>query len=480
MKSIGLLLLFISFASFAQNNSSIELIKEKPKTKVDRIEDAPKTYVPRIDDATQDDLLPLRNKQFTEDELLYIKSKEPNPDDLLDISFPESSSTTPNSGKQFYESKGLDSRFSFNKKISFKVNTQEGNLVSYFYLNTQDGTSLMDWPAMKASINQEVDGEVNSIMTSSRDFYSYIKSSEGNFSMKMSSGNDMVLHDLQTKMVSEEFFNEFKKTGIVMGKTAGNSIPRVEYTGVIEGQTINVWLSDARGVSVDKDYTYTLTGFFGLGYLVSPTGKTYMISGLESADASIMMTTVENATMSFEGKNFKPMGELIADAMSQNMPEINASIKEMYEEANREKNPELRAIMLKQAAEAEKMIGKMEEGVQGLARSSDPTDLSSSTMTSDEGFLGGFYDMSIISLEKGIKENQTEIQEIERNDGNPNKVAELKCLISCGQVEKTRMEKLKAEHLSIMEKYKHDPEKRDELINQLMQRAAKEVGQCAC
>lgn len=480
MKNILFPLLLISFGSFAQNNSSIELIKDKPKTKVDRIEDGPKTYIPRIDDAKNDGLLPLRNKKYSADELLDIKSNEPNQDDLLDISFPEAKPTTPNSGQEIFESRELESTFSFNKKISFKSTTPEGNMVSYFYLNTKDGSSLMDWPAMKTAIHEEVDGEVNNIMTANKDFYNYIKSSEGNYSMKMSSGNSMVLHDLQTGMLSEEFFKSFKKTGKVQGKGTGNSIPRVEYAGVLDGEAVKVWLSDARGISVDMDYTYSLTGFFGLGYLVSPTGRTYMITGLETAEGSIMMVSIENVNKTFEGKNFQPMGNMMAEAISQNMPEINESLNEMYAEAEKEEDPELRSIMLKQAAEAEKMLRKMESGVQGFTGSSDLNDLQSINLSSDDNFMANYYDMSIISLDKGIKENQLEIQEIARNGGNPTKTAELKCMISCAQVEKVRMEKLKVEHLAIMDKYKNDHEKRDELISQLMQRAAKEVSPCDC
>ena len=43
------------------------------------------------------------------------------------------------------------------------------------------------------------------------------------------------------------------------------------------------------------------------------------------------------------------------------------------------------------------------------------------------------------------------------------------CLITCTKNEKTRLEKVKAEHIKIINQYKNDDEKRDEKINQLME-----------
>jgi hypothetical protein len=44
-----------------------------------------------------------------------------------------------------------------------------------------------------------------------------------------------------------------------------------------------------------------------------------------------------------------------------------------------------------------------------------------------------------------------------------------KCLINCYNNEKSRQEKLKLDHVKILNQYKNDEEERDEKINQLLQ-----------
>jgi len=481
MKKILILLALVSFGASAQN-AKVDIIKDPPKAKVDRITDEPKPYIPLIDDPRRDDLLPDRSKNYTADELLYIKAKEPDLDDLLDISFPKATPASPNAGMGVFDSKELDDVFTFNKKISFKITSPEGNFASYFYLNTNDGNSMMDWPAMSKMTNEKMDGEINSFMTANTDFYSYVKSSEGNFSMKMSSGDEIILHDLQTKMASEGFFETFEKTGEVQPKSAGNRFPKVEYRGTADGITAYVWLSDPQDVRLDTRYAYTLTGFYGLGYITSPTGTTYMISGLRAAGYEIAMTNYESVSFRFNGGGFQPIGELVTGALQQNQGEIDAGIRQMYEDAGSEPDPELRALKLKQAAEAEKMARSISNSAADFSQTSDLKDLPYQNLAGDGDFAASYYDTMIAGLESGIKANQKEVDELVKTGygASSSKVTSLKCSIVCGQTEKARFEKLKADHLAIMEKYKTDPEKRDELVNQLMQKAASEMGHCNC
>lgn len=481
MKKILILLALVSFGAAAQN-AKVDVIKDPPKTNVDRITDDPKPYVPLIEDPRRNDLLPDRSKNYTADELLDIKAKEPDVDDLLDISFPKATSSSPNAGQGVFDSRELGDLFTFNKKISFKITSAEGSFASYFYLNTRDGYSMMDWPAMSKMTNEKMDGEINSLMTANTDFYSYVKSSEGTFSMKMSSGDEIILHDLQTKMASEGFFETFEKTGNVQPKSSGNRFPKVEYRGIADGMTVYVWLSDPQDVRLDTRYAYTMTGFYGLGYITSPTGTTYMISGLRAEGYEIAMTNYEPVSFRFDGGQFQPVGELMTGALQQNQEEMDEGIRQMYEEARSESDPELRSLKLKQAAEAEKMMRSVSNSAADFSKTSDLKDLPYQNLAGDEDFAASYYEMAITDLESGIKANQDEVEDLIANgyDTSSSKITSLKCAIVCGQAQKVRIEKLKADHLAIMEKYKTDPEKRDDLVSPLMLKAASEMGQCDC
>lgn len=481
MKKLLILIAFVHFGTYAQK-AKVDIIKDEPKAKVDRIVDEPKPYIPLIEDPRQHDLLPDRSKNYTADELLEIKYKEPNPDDLLDISFPKTASSAPNAGQGVFDTKELGDVFTFNKKISFQITSSEGNFASYFYLNSHDGNSMMDWPAMSKMIAEKPDGEMNSLMTANTDFYSYIKSSEGNFAMKMSSGAEIIIHDLQTKNASEGFFENFKKTGKVLAKSASNRFPKVEYRGEADGVTVYVMLSDPKGIRLDTRFAYTMIGFYGLGFITSPTGTTYLISGLKTDGYEISMTNFETTDFRFDGGDFEPLGQFMTGALQQNQPETNESIRQMYEEAQNESDPEQRAIKQKQAADAEKKMKDIAKSSGGFAQTSDLSDLPYQKLSSNQDFVADYYDMSISALDNGIKANEKEVGELQKigYSASSGKVVSLKCHIGCAQAEKVRFEKLKADHLAIMDKYKNDPDKRDELVNQLIQKATSEIGQCDC
>ena len=402
MKKILLLILCLSFSSFAQQKSKT---KANPKTNIPLIKDKPKTTVPILTD---------------KDELLEIKSNEPNPNDLLDISLSVPKPKTPNAGQQIYNEIGLNGDFTFNKKIGFSVNAPEGNLVSYFYLNTKNGYSMLDWKGIKAMLSENPEGEMTQIKNANNDFYQYIKSSEGNFVMKAGSKQSMVVHDIQTEMLSKEFFKTFKKTGNKVGKVGGNKYPRVEYSGTFEGKKMSIWLSNPQDVLLDTKFTHSLSGYWGLGFIASPSGTTYMITGIVGDGASIFMNYIENATVSFSGKGYKPMGEMTGG---------NAG---------------------------------------AFSQTSDIQDLPFVDQINNADATANYYDIMISALNQSIVEHQSGLNEAQKN----NDVTAIKrhnCLITCTKNEKTRLEKVKSEHIKIINQYKNDDEKRDEKINQLME-----------
>ena len=227
--------------------STLALAQQKRKTNVSEIKEKPKTNVPLLSDA---------------DDLLDIKSNEPNQNDLLDITIAISQPKIPNAGQQVFNEIGLNGNFTFNKKIGFMVNSSEGDMVSYFYLNTKNGYSMLDNNALKEMANGEMEGEMTQIKNANNDFFQYIKSPEGNYVMKMGSGQSMVLHDIQTGMLSKQFFKTFKKTGNKVGKVGGNKYPRVEYSGIFEGEKMSIWLSNPQDILIDTKYTFSISGYW--------------------------------------------------------------------------------------------------------------------------------------------------------------------------------------------------------------------------
>lgn len=465
-------ILFLSFLglstlSFAQqkpkSKTNVPIIKDKPKTNVPVLEDNPKTNVPILTDA---------------DELLDVKSNEPDPNDLLDVTVAIPKPKTPNAGQSVYNEIGLNGSFTFNKKIGFSVHSTEGDLVSYFYLNTKNGYAMLDWNGIKEMLRENPEGEMTQIKNANNDFYQYIKSSEGNFAMKMGSGQSMVVHDIQTGMLSQQFFKTFKKTGNKVGKVGGNKYPRVEYSGTYEGKKMSIWLSNPQEILIDTKFTYSISGYWGLGFIASTTGKTYMITGIVGDGVSIFMNYIENATTSFSGKGYKPMGEMMGQAMAQNSAEMKAAMEQMYAEANAEEDLKLKKLKLQQIKQAEQLMQNTKSNATTFSQTSDVQDAPFVKDGNSEDAISNYYSILLTGLDQSIREHELGLQEAQKNN-DAKAIKSYSCLISCTKTERIRLEKVKTEHVKILKQYENNEEVRDEKVNQLLQNQG-QLQPCNC
>jgi hypothetical protein len=356
------------------------------------------------------------------------------------------SPSIPNAGKQANQKIGISGSFTFNRKFKYSIDSPEGNFTSDFYLNLQNGYALMDNQAMKKMAGEPFEGEVNQIMTATSDYYQYIKSLEGNFSMKMGGKQNNLLDN--SKKVSADFFKNFRKTGVK--RLIYGTEDSEEYAGISEGQKMSVWLSCSDRIAVDKKITYALTGFFGLGYVVNPTGQTFLITAIEGSDVAIKLLGIENTNISFFGNIYKPMGEMMAIALGEMQQELNTNL-------NNENEYETQVNL------------EMLRASRQFAQSSDAQDLPSTTLVGSELFNANFYNYIIDGFQQSIEENQNAIADLDKNTTDYKKrIAQLNCLKNCATTEKARFEKIKAQHLQLLSQYKNDEEKRNEKVSAFM------------
>lgn len=454
MKNILLVVLFCCNLIIAQ---------QKSKTNIPIIKEGPKTNVPIIKE---------------EDDLLPINSNEPNPNDLLDIVVNIPKPKQSNAGKEIYNEIGLNGNFSFNKKITFSTYSSEGDFTSHFYLNTKNGYSMQDTEGFRMMVKESLEGEMTQIKTANNDFYQYTKSSEGNFVMKMGSGQSMVVHDIQTADLSKTFFKTFKKTGNKVGKTGGNKYPRVEYSGTFEGEKMSIWLSSPQDILIDTKFTYSLSGYWGLGFIASPSKRTYMITGITGKGFSVFMNDISNTTKTFSGKGYKPMGAMFAKAMQQNQSSISEEETAMQQAINEETDPTLKALKQKEFEMYKKQKAKLLKDAGQFAETSDMADLPFVKDASQEKPTGDYYDMLILMLDQSVREHQLGLKEAQENN-DAKSIKRYNCLINCTSNEKNRLEKVKTQHIKILQQHKNDEELRDEKLNQLMMNEGQPIA-CNC
>lgn len=360
----------------------------------------------------------------------------------------------PNAGQDALITIGLNGNFTFNQKLTFSITSSEGNVASYFYMNTKSGYSMMDNPAMQKMTNEPYDGEICQIFTSNADIYQYIKSSEGNFAMKVGSKNDASSRSSDIGFEVKKFFKEFKKTG--NKRNVGTLFESEEYSGKDdEGTPMSVWLACANNVLLDTKITTAITGFWGLGYISSPSATTYLITGFESKEVKINLTRLENQNISFSGKTYTPVGSMMAQAISQN--DIQTHL------GGENENPEM-----------QKMVEEMIKSSQDFAQTSDIQDLPSSKMAGSIDFTTTYYDFIINQLEQSVIDNNKAITDLNKtlDDYSRKQIASLKCLNGCAVKEKARYENLKKEHLTLLRQYQNEEEVRDQKISDLMQKNA--------
>lgn len=475
MIGIALLIALPCFAQTKKQAAKVASTKEIKST----------THIPRVDQPDTKDLLDTRapkgqppGKSHTR----VTRLDEPDPNDLLDITFTTPTPASPNAGRQVSQQIPLTGTYTFNKKVGFMVNSPEGDMVSYFFLNTQNGSAMLDHNGIKAMQGGEAEGEMTQIKNANNDFIQYIRSSEGNFVMKMGSGQSMVVHDLQTGALSTEFFKTFKKTGNVVKKSGSAGIPfnRVEYEGKYEGTTMSIWLSDAGDTRLDTKFTSSITGYWGLGYIAAPSGKTYMVTGIQGNGVNIFMTYMQNHASRFSGAGYKPVGDFAKTAGVNSQANGAANKKAIYDEVNKETDPQLRAMKLQQAKIAEEML--KQNSTERFAATSDLKDLPLANAAGAEAITLNFFKIQMSSLEQAIYELNVAAREMQDQEGgaDPRLLRSNRCQVACNQNELNRIKALSVDYEAVCKQYKNKPDLRDEKIDAMMQRHAATIEPCNC
>lgn len=410
-----LTLFFIGVSNIAAQTKVEVLPKDKKPTRVEPLPAETATQIPLLTD-------------------------EPDHNDLLDIHFPkENRPKTPNAGLNAQDEPNLLGIFYFDRKITYSINATEGSIVSHFFFDTKSGTSYKDPKALQDMMDEKMEEEMHQIFTSNGVFYQYMNSKEmGKVATKLDmTQGDYLLMDLKTLEGSTEFFKNFKPTGVKKSRDQRNNIPpSIEYAGFIDGKKYYVYLADPGDIMLHTGFTYNLTGYAGLGYIATPSKRTYMIVGFYAAGAGIYMVRMEKVNKTFSAKEYKPMGNLMPD------------------------------------------IGGATAGMHQFAQNNNLKDLTQ-TETSGMPSSNDLFDLAIQGLEQGVRDIDRQINEAQRQN-NLKVVNNLKCNRECNVRQLNIYKEIKSEYQTLSTRYKNDEEKRDEEFGKLMERKMSNITPCNC
>lgn len=364
--------------------------------------------------------------------------------------------------------------FHFNRKIGFKAKTKGENFEGFFYFNTQNGQSWIPWETLKKMVDDAEDGTVDQILTNQLDFYNFMASPDGKFWMKMSGNNQSHL-DNRTAI---NFLKTAKLTGKLVTFGNNNQFSTIEYNGKDdEGKPIQFYLMDSFDFYLDGKKLNALLGFMSLGYIADASGKTYLLVGFKNNEFSVNMTYNEPANVSFNGKSYNAMGQVMKEAIRENMDEFldNFSVLEdNRKDLENENDSEIKKIKESLYSDISNMaLSQIDQLIQ-FTQSSDASDL---TTMNSPNYHRAYYNTLIKGSYLSFLELERTIRQMREANANTETINQMICQKDCARKLTFNYIDMKDEHLEAL-KIKNE-DKRDRKVEEIiMKYSTKEPCQC--
>jgi hypothetical protein len=190
--------------------------------------------------------------------------------------------------------------YTFNQKLSFKIESPDGNMSAYGYLNTKNGNVMQDTKAFAMLNPEAVNGEMFSVIEYGKSMTQYMQI-EGK-------KHKMVMPIAKENFTAKDFEKVFKKTG--KRQTFGKYTAE-EYSGTVpdgdgEMGLVSIWVSTNPASDIAAQLQGDMLGIFGIGYLYLPSKKAhfYVVHYSDDKGSKITLTNVEPANQSFSAAGY--------------------------------------------------------------------------------------------------------------------------------------------------------------------------------
>jgi hypothetical protein len=229
-------------------------------------------------------------------------------------------------------------------------------------------------------------------------------------------------------------------------------------------------------VRLDTRYTRTLSGYFGLGYIVDASGTTYLVTGIQGDGVSIFMTYNEPASKTFDGSAYQSTGDLMGAQVNDANEQFAEEAAARRGEIDEIEDSKLKLIRKKQADEIENMQKEGLKGMEEMAETSDPSML---VKVASPDFFTSFYETGILEKEAEIRDLEIRIESAKK-DGDTYNLELYQCRMKCLSRDKLQLTDLKSKHLEILKRYPEGDENRELQVNTLMVEYTQNIKPCDC
>ncbi len=189
--------------------------------------------------------------------------------------------------------------YTFDQKVSFKIESGEGNYQSYYYLNTRTGHVGMDGAALAKMSGETAEGEMFMLIEYDKAMTMFIDMG------RQKHKSPMPLN--KYNYTAAKFWQQFKKTG---QKRAFGKYQAEEYVGTADPEVgqVSIWLSAAPVKGMVGSFSGDVAGAYGTGYLYHPGQKAYYLvvqTHTPGQDNSrVTLLNIEPATKNFSAAGY--------------------------------------------------------------------------------------------------------------------------------------------------------------------------------
>lgn len=213
-------------------------------------------------------------------------------------------------------------------------------------------------------------------------------------------------------------------------------------------------LGPAEGKFAPLKKIYAATGMGGLGYVLNPLNNhVYLLFSVSDGSSGCRLFSLKPQVKTFSGAGYKPMGDMVTDAMQASKKEENQNYdQDLAETLDAEEDAQIRALLKQQADLTRKISNQHADNVAGGAMLNDLTEINRASLNAALD-IDNIYKTNDIELQIQIRRRQIELS----NDPGPEQSTRINKEINCLNAQRQLWANYRTDGLKLKEKIKNLP-----------------------
>jgi hypothetical protein len=213
-------------------------------------------------------------------------------------------------------------------------------------------------------------------------------------------------------------------------------------------------LGPAEGKFAPLKKIYAATGMGGLGYALNPlNNRVYLLFSITKDKGAVgcRLFTLQPKVKTFSGAGYKPIGDMVADAMKSSKNERNLNYEQdLAETLAEEEDTQIRGLLKEKADLQRKITNQHSDQVTGGAMLNDMTEMNRATLNAVMDVESN-YQLNDVELRIQLRRRQIELS----NDPSPEQRTQLNKQVNCLNKQRQLWANHRTDALKLKEKIKN-------------------------